>query len=89
MGVPLDNAEQSTFSETEIVSSVGENLEDYELFLDSVDGDDAITTIQPEGNQIEASLLGTGIQFESEEMISDLTVKGKSNDEVKLSLIHI
>mgnify|MGYP001343943751 FL=1 len=84
MGVPLDNAEQSTFSETEIVSSVGENLEDYELFLDSVDGDDAITTIQPEGNQIEASLLGTGIQFESEEMISDLTVKGKSNDEVKI-----
>tara|TARA_B100000530_G_scaffold128862_1_gene80521 strand:+ start:1896 stop:4748 length:2853 start_codon:yes stop_codon:yes gene_type:complete len=84
MGVPLDNAEQSSFSETEIVSSVGENLEDYELFLDSVDGDDAITTIQPEGNQIEASLLGTGIQFESEEMISDLTVKGKSNDEVKI-----
>ena len=84
MGVPLDNAEQSTFSETEIVSSVGENLEDYELFLDSVDGDEAITTIQPEGNQIEASLLGTGIQFESEEMISDLTVKGKSNDEVKI-----
>jgi uncharacterized membrane protein len=84
MGVPLDNAEQSTFSETEIVSSVGENLEDYELFLDLVDGDDAITTIQPEGNQIEDSLLGTGIQFESEEMISDLTVKGKSNDEVKI-----
>ena len=84
MGFPLDNAEQSTFSETEIVSSVGENLEDYELFLDSVDGDDVITTIQPEGNQIEASLLGTGIQFESEEMISDLTVEGKSNDEVKI-----
>ena len=84
MGVPLDNAEQSTFSETENVSSVGENLEDYELFLDSVDGDDTITTIQPEGNQIEDSLLGTGIQFESEEMISDLTIKGKSNDEVKV-----
>ena len=84
MGVPLDNAEQSTFSETEIVSSVGENLEDYELFLDLVDGDDTITTIQPEGNQIEDSLLGTGIQFESEEMISDLTIKGKSNDEVKV-----
>ncbi len=84
MGVPLDNAEQSTFSETENVSSVGENLEDYELFLDLVDGDDTITTIQPEGNQIEDSLLGTGIQFESEEMISDLTIKGKSNDEVKV-----
>ena len=84
MGVPLDNVEQSTFSETEIVSSVGENLEDYELFLDLVDGDDTITTIQPEGNQIEDSLLGTGIQFESEEMISDLTIKGKSNDEVKV-----
>ena len=45
MGVPLDNAEQSTFSETEIVSSVGENLEDYELFLDSVDGDEALSLI--------------------------------------------
>lgn len=84
MGFPLDNAEQSTFSETKIVSSVGENLEDYELFLDVIEGDDAITTITPEGNQIEASLFGTGIQFESEEMISDLTVEGKSNDEVKV-----
>lgn len=84
MGVPLDNAEQSTFSETETVSSVGENLEDYRLYLDEIDGDDAITTIQPDGNQIEASLLGNGIQFESEEMISDLTVKGKSNDEVEI-----
>lgn len=84
MGVPLDNAEQSTFSETETVSSVGENLEDYRLYLDEIDGDDRITTIQPDGNQIEASLLGNGIQFESEEMISDLTVKGKSNDEVEI-----
>lgn len=84
MGVPLDNAEQSTFSETETVSSVGENLEDYRLYLDEIEGDDAITTVQPDGNQIEASLLGNGIQFESEEMISDLTVKGKSNDEVEI-----
>ena len=84
MGMPLQNTEQSLFSETETVSSVGGNLEDYELFLDSVEGDDAITTIQPEGSQKEASLLENGIRFESEEMISDLTVEGKSNNEVKV-----
>ncbi len=84
MGVPLDNTEQSTFSGTEIVSSVGENLEDYELFLDLVDNDDTLTTIQPEGNHGDASLLENGIRFDSEEMISDLTVQGKSNGEVKV-----
>ncbi len=84
MGMPLQNTEQSLFSETETVSSVGGNLEDYELFLDSVEGDDAITTIQPEGSQKESSLLENGIRFESEEMISDLTVEGKSNNEVKV-----
>ena len=60
------------------------NLGGYELFLDSVEGDDAITTIQPEGSQEESSLLENGIRFESEEMISDLTVEGKSNNEVKV-----
>lgn len=84
MGMPLQNTEQTLFSETETVSSVGGNLEDYELFLDSVEGDDAITTIQPEGSQEESSLLENGIRFESEEMISDLTVEGKSNNEVKV-----
>ena len=84
MGMPLQNTEQSLFSETETVSSVGGNLEDYELFLDSVEGDDTITTIKPEGSQKEASLLENGIRFESEEMISDLTVEGKSNNEVKV-----
>ena len=84
MGMPLQNKEQSLFSETETVSSVGGNLEDYELFLDSVEGDDAITTIQPEGSQKESSLLENGIRFESEEMNSDLTVEGKSNNEVKV-----
>lgn len=84
MGMPLQNTEQTLFSETETVSSVGGNLEDYELFLDSVEGDDAITTIQPEGSQKESSLLENGIRFESEEMISDLTVEGKSNNEVKV-----
>ncbi|MDA8777600.1 hypothetical protein N9M84_00415 [Candidatus Poseidoniales archaeon] len=84
MGMPLQNIEPSSFSETETVSSVGGNLEDYELFLDSVEGNDAITTIQPEGSQKEASLLENGIRFESKEMISDLIVEGKSNNEVKV-----
>ncbi|MDB2672244.1 hypothetical protein N9Y75_05275, partial [Candidatus Poseidoniales archaeon] len=81
MGMPLQNTEQSSFAETEIVSSVGENLEDYELYLDLVDGDDTITTLQPEGSQTESSILGNGIQFESNEMISDLDIKGKSSNE--------
>ena len=84
MGVPLDNTEQSTLSGNEIVSSVGENFEDYELFLDEADNDKTLTTIQPEGNHEDASLLETGIRFESDEMISDLTVEGKSNDEIKV-----
>ncbi|MDB2366933.1 hypothetical protein N9V76_00710 [Candidatus Poseidoniales archaeon] len=84
MGMPLQNTEQSSFAETEIVSSVGENLEDYELYLDLVDGDDTITTLQPEGSQTESSILGNGIQFESNEMISDLDIKGKSSNEIKV-----
>ena len=84
MGVPLDNTEQSTLSGNEIVSSVGENFEDYELFLDEADNDKTLTTIQPAGNHEDASLLETGIRFESDEMISDLTVEGKSNDEIKV-----
>ena len=84
MSIPLENGEQSSFSEPEIVSSVGENLEDYELYLDLIDGDNTITTLQPEGSQKEASVLGNGIQFESDEMISDLNIKGKSSDEVKV-----
>ena len=84
MSIPLENGEQSSFDEPEIVSSVGENLEDYELYLDLIEGDDTITTLQPEGSQTEASVLGNGIQFESDEMISDLNIKGKSSDEVKV-----
>ena len=84
MSMPLENQEQSTFSETKIVSNVSENLEDYELYLDSDDGDDTITTLPPEGGQAESSILGDGILFESNEMISDLSVKGKSNNQVKI-----
>ena len=84
MSIPLENGERSSFDEPEIVSSVGENLEDYELYLDLIEGDDTITTLQPEGSQTEASVLGNGIQFESDEMISDLNIKGKSSDEVKV-----
>ena len=84
MGIPLQNVEQSSFSENEIVSSVGENLEDYELYLDLIEGDNAITTLKPEGSQTESSILGNGIQFESDEMISDLEINGKSGNEVKV-----
>ena len=84
MGIPLQNAEQPTLYEADFVSSVGEDLEDYELYLDLIDGDNAITTLQPEGSQKESSVLGSGIQFESDEMISDLDIEGKSSNEIKV-----
>ena len=84
MGIPLENAEKSTFSESEIVSSVGEDLEDYELYLDSIEDENVITTLQPGDNEESQSILGNGIEFQTGEMISDLNAKGKSNCQVKV-----
>ena len=84
MGIPLENAEKSTFSESETVSSVGEDLEDYELYLDSIEDKNVITTIQPGDNEESQSILGNGIEFQTAEMISDLNAKGKSNCQVKV-----
>lgn len=84
VGVPLENAEKATVFQTENISLVGEDLEDYDLYLDYVDPDNVITTLQPGNNEETASLLGNGIEFESDEMISDLIVKGKSSCQVKV-----
>jgi len=84
VGVPLENAEKPTVFQTENISSVGENLEDYDLYLDYVDKNNVITTMQPGNNEETASLFGNGIEFQSDEMTSDLIVKGKSNCEVKV-----
>jgi uncharacterized membrane protein len=84
VGVPLENSEKPTVFQTENISSVGENLEDYDLYLDYVDKNNVITTMQPGNNEETASLFGNGIEFQSDEMTSDLIVKGKSNCEVKV-----
>ena len=91
MGIPLENAEQSTFSETENVYSVGEELEDYELYLDfgQVDGADSddkniLTTLKPDSTDQEASLLGNGVQFETGELISDLNIQGTVGNDIRV-----
>lgn len=86
---PLENEEQSAFSEIEIVASSSENLEDYELYLDfgKVDGEEAkniITTLKPGDADREASLLGNGVQFVTGELISDLNIKGTVGTDVRV-----
>ena len=62
----------------------------YDLYLDEMTseagGDGSITTEEPSGSHQELSALG-GIQFRSNEMISDLLVYGRDNtDKVTLTL---
>ena len=86
---PLENDEQSAFSENQIVASSSENLEDYELYLDfgKVGGEDEkniITTLKPGDADREASLLGNGVQFVTGELISDLNIKGTVGNDVRI-----
>ena len=57
------------------------NLETYNLYLDEEGesgGDGAITTMEPEGAHKEASIL-SGVEFRSDDLISDLTVYGQGS----------
>ena len=57
------------------------NLETYNLYLaeeSGTGGDGSITTIEPEGSQSEASAL-SGVDFHSDDLISDLTVYGQGS----------
>ena len=68
------------------VKQIPANLETYNLFLGEASdsgGDGSITTMEPEGNQEESSIL-SGVDFRSDDLISDLTLYGQG-----LSLIHI
>ena len=78
--VPLNNPVEMLQEEGKI-QSVGGVLEDYELYFD--DGT-SLTTIEPSGSYEETSLLGSGVVFETEELISDLTIEGKSSSEVRI-----
>ena len=77
--VPLNNPVEMLQEENEIQSS-GASLEDYELYL----GDGTtLTTKEPEGSYEETSLLGSGVTFQTNELISDLNVQGKSSSELR------
>ena len=78
--VPLNNPVEM-LQEEEKIQPVGGVLEDYELYFD--DGT-SLTTIEPSGSYEETSLLGSGVEFKTEELISDLTIEGKSSSEVRI-----
>ena len=78
--VPLNNPIEM-LQEEEKIQPVGGVLEDYELYFD--DGT-SLTTIEPSGSYEETSLLGSGVEFKTEELISDLTIEGKSSSEVRI-----
>lgn len=66
------------------------SCQSYDLYLDEMTseagGDGTITTEEPSGSHQEMSALG-GIQFRSNEMISDLAVYGRDNtDKVTLTI---
>ena len=77
---PLDNPVEMLSDAAEI-QSVGAALEDYELYFD---GGSSLTTKEPSGSRNESSLLESGVTFDTEELISDLTVHGKSGNEVRI-----
>ena len=61
------------------VKQIPANLETYNLFLGEASdsgGDGSITTMEPEGNQEESSIL-SGVDFRSDDLISDLTLYGQ------------
>ena len=78
--LPLNNPAEILEEETN-VQPVGGVLEDYELYLD---GDTSLTTVEPSGSYDETSLLGSGVVFDTDELISDLTIEGKSSDQVRV-----
>ena len=68
--VPLNNPVEMLSDATEI-QPVGAALEDYELYLGS---GTTLTTEEPSGAYDETSLLGSGVTFQTNELISDLNV---------------
>ena len=78
--VPLNNTPELLQDEV-TVQPAGGVLEDYELYFDD---DTTLTTIEPSGSYDETSLLGSGVVFDTDELISDLTIEGKTSSEVRI-----
>ena len=73
--------EVESLEESPTVKQIPANLETYNLFLGEASdsgGDGSITTMEPEGNQEESSIL-SGVDFRSVDLISDLTVYGQGS----------
>ena len=81
--LPLNNP-VAVLPEQDEVNSVGASLEDYELYFDDAT---SLTTKEPTGTRNETSLLGSGVTFDTDELISDLTIEGKSSSEVRIFAI--
>jgi hypothetical protein len=87
------SVDDSVLDNEPVVSPVGSDCntcQSYNLYLDEMTsetgGDGSITTEEPSGSQQDMSALG-GIQFRSNEMISDLLVYGRgSTDKVTLTI---
>jgi len=84
-GLPV--VEFETLDEEPVSKEVPANLQNYNLYLDEEGesgGDGAISTMEPEGSQKEASIL-SGVEFRSDDLISDITIYGEgSASEVNL-----
>jgi hypothetical protein len=84
-GLPV--VEFETLAEESVSKEVPANLQNYNLYLDKEGdsgGDGAITTMEPDGSSEEASVLG-GVEFRSDDLISDITIYGEgSASEVNL-----
>ena len=78
-GVP--KMEFENLGDEPTVKQIPPNLETYNLYLGEASdsgGDGSITTMEPDGNQEEASIL-SGVEFRSADLISDLTVYGQGS----------
>ena len=67
--------------EAPVIKQTPANLETYNLYLGEEGesgGDGSITTAEPEGNHKEANIL-SGVDFRSDDLISDLTVYGQGS----------
>ena len=78
-GLPV--VEYETLDDEPVSKQIPANLESYNLYLDEEGesgGDGAITTMEPEGAHKEASVL-SGVEFRSEDLISDITIYGEGS----------
>ena len=90
--VPLEHSEESLFEDLQEPLQTSGDLEDYELYFDRDRDDDDepghgeldFTTIEPAGSNLEDSILNNGIKFYTNELLSDLTIYGKSGNTARI-----